>query len=84
MRVLNSQSVCPRVCASIIWLSACPRGHNCVRREKEGKKEERKNLCVCVSLLSLASNWIFCPEFVLPLCGRKAAEGYNSERSHAF
>lgn len=59
------------------WAQLCAQGK---RRRKE-KKE--KNLCVCVSLLSLASNWIFCPEFVPPLCGRKAAEGYNSERSHA-
>lgn len=48
------------------------------------QEKKKKNLCVCVSLLSLASNWIFCPEFVPPLCGRKASEGYNSDCSHAF
>lgn len=39
---------------------------------------------MCLCLLSLASNWIFCPEFSAPLCRRKASEGYNSERSRTF
>lgn len=58
-------SLCLHVCVSVCvpaWvytcLSPCPRGHIgvCVRK-----------LCVCVSLLLLASNWIFCPEFCLSL-----------------
>lgn len=52
----------------------------CAGKKKKGKKEK----LVCLCLLSLASNWIFCPEFLPPLCGRKASEGYNSERSRTF
>lgn len=68
------------VCASIIWLSLCPRGHIDVRREKEEKKEK----LVCLCLLSLASNWIFCPEFSDLCVEVKAWEGYTSERSRTF